>query len=272
MSEAYAYNPPRKTPAFNYGGDRWKLSRSKISGYVKCPKCSYLDNVLGLAQPFGFPFNLNEAIDSALKNESNYIRKQLQAGHTLPFPQAMETMPTSLELVMEQNQMRPFIHPDVPQWQKKFGGVEHFHKPTGMPLSGMLDDVWTTVDPKDDTLFVVDYKGTAKAEMPKDLKSLIYDDYRQQLEIYQYLLRKNGFNVSSKGYFIYAIANKNPENLNYYLELEIALIECVGDDSWIEDKLKEIKGCFDRPRSEAINIRSGDDCNFCKYRGAFRKL
>ena len=139
-------------------------------------------------------------------------------------------------------------------------------------MSGALDDVWTTADPNDDTLFVVDYKGTAKTAVPSNLKSLIYDDYKRQIEVYQYLLRKNGFNVSSKGFLIYAIANKNPESLNYYLEFEVVMVECVGDDSWVDGTVLEIKKCFERPKTDVPNIPSGDDCNFCKYRGAFRNL
>ena len=270
---AWDYDPPRKTDLANYGGPRWKLSRSKISMFLNCRKCSFIDNRLGLTAPPGFPFNLNKALDMALKNEANYIRKMISEGHDLPFPQNIETMPTSLAPLMEQSGMRPFIHKDVAQWQKERGGVEYYHgKETDFEITGILDDVWTPADPTDDTLFVVDYKGTAKKEVPNNLKTLIYDDYKRQIEIYQYLLRKNGFNVSNKGYFVYAIAKSNPENLNYYLEFDVVMIEYEGNDDWIEGTIQEIKQCFDQPKSAAAGLPEGADCDLCKYRGAFRKI
>ncbi len=56
------YNPTRSAE-WNYGGAKWKLSRSKIDFFFECPRCFYLDNKLGTKRP-GFPsFNLNIAVD-----------------------------------------------------------------------------------------------------------------------------------------------------------------------------------------------------------------
>ena len=55
------YNPNRGS-AYNYGGERWKLSRSKIDLFMECPRCFYLDNKLGVKRPPGFPFALNSAV------------------------------------------------------------------------------------------------------------------------------------------------------------------------------------------------------------------
>ena len=69
------YNAPRKGNAYNYGGGQWKLSRSKIAAFMKCPKCFWIDNVGGIKHPGGFPFKLNEAVDLILKRESDHIRQ-----------------------------------------------------------------------------------------------------------------------------------------------------------------------------------------------------
>ena len=66
MSEYYSV--PRKAD-WNYGGKRWRLSRSKIGLFQECPRCFYLDNRLGLKRPPGYPFNLNTAVDTLLKRE-----------------------------------------------------------------------------------------------------------------------------------------------------------------------------------------------------------
>ena len=55
------YNPLDTKP--------FKLSRSKVELFINCPRCFYLDRRLKIGQPPGFPFNLNSAVDSLLKNE-----------------------------------------------------------------------------------------------------------------------------------------------------------------------------------------------------------
>ena len=52
-------------------------------------------------------------------------------------------------------------------------------------------------------LIIVDYKATSKKEGPSTEDDL-YDSYKRQMEIYQWLFRRNGFKVSPVGYFVYA--------------------------------------------------------------------
>ena len=47
----------------------FKLSRGKFSDFLSCPRCFYMDRVLGLAEP-GMPgWSLNSATDELLKKE-----------------------------------------------------------------------------------------------------------------------------------------------------------------------------------------------------------
>ena len=96
------YNAPRKGNAYNYGGSQWKLSRSKIAAFMKCPKCFWIDNVGGIKHPGGFPFKLNEAVDLILKRESDHIRT---AGDNHE--------PTSLDPMLESLGMKPYVHASV---------------------------------------------------------------------------------------------------------------------------------------------------------------
>ena len=43
---------------------------------MNCPRCFYLDRRLKVGQPPGFPFNLNSAVDSLLKNEFDFYRQK----------------------------------------------------------------------------------------------------------------------------------------------------------------------------------------------------
>jgi len=56
------------------------LSRSKVDLFISCPRCFYLDRRLGIARPPGFPFNLNSAVDTLLKNEFDEYRRSGEQG------------------------------------------------------------------------------------------------------------------------------------------------------------------------------------------------
>ena len=60
----------------------FKLSRGKFSDFLSCPRCFYMDRVLGLAEP-GMPgWALNSATDELLKKEFDECREK-QIPHRL---------------------------------------------------------------------------------------------------------------------------------------------------------------------------------------------
>jgi len=78
-------------------------------------------------------------------------------------------------------------------------------------------------------LMVVDYKATSS-----DVKPTLDAEYRQaykrQMEIYQWLLRQNGFKVSDTGYFVYANGRKDLDSFDNKLEFEVDLLSYEGND------------------------------------------
>ena len=62
------FDPTSKEP--------FRLSRSKIDLFISCPRCFYQDRRLGVAQPPGYPFNLNSAVDTLLKKEFDDIPQE----------------------------------------------------------------------------------------------------------------------------------------------------------------------------------------------------
>ena len=69
------YNPQRTRNLYDpKSKEPFRLSRSKIELFISCPKCFYLDRRLGVAQPHGFPFALNSAVDALLKKEFDILR------------------------------------------------------------------------------------------------------------------------------------------------------------------------------------------------------
>lgn len=238
------YYKPDRNSGWNYGGDRFRLSRSKIGLFLECPRCFYLDNKLGTARPPGFPFNLNSAVDALLKKEFD-IHRNGKTQHPLMKQYGVNAV--------------PFEHPKMGIWRENFKGIEYKHSATGFTVSGAIDDVW--VNPKGE-LMIVDYKSTSKDEKIEVLDKDWHIGYKRQMEVYQWLFRQNGFKVSDTGYFVYANASRDKKAFDGVLEFEVTLVPHKGDDSWVEKTLLAIKKCLD---SEDLPA-SSDDCDYCRYR------
>jgi len=240
-----SYYNPKRGSAWNYGGKSWRLSRSKIDLFIECPKCFFIDNKLGTKRPPGYPFNLNSAVDHLFKKEFDIHRS---AGTPHPLMERYK-----IDAV-------PFQHPKMDMWRDNFKGVETKHERTGLTVSGAIDDVWVAPD---GTLFVVDYKATSKDE-EVTLDAEWQNGYKRQMEVYQWLLRANGFKVSDVGYFVYANGRKDKEKFEGILEFRVKVIPYEGNADWIEDTLSNIKDCLD---SDTIP-ESHHDCDYCKYKDA----
>lgn len=241
------YRALRKTNLFNpLSKEPFRLSRSKIDLFMNCPRCFYLDRKLGVAQPPGFPFALNSAVDKLLKKEFDAHRAK---GTPHPLMKAYK-----VDAV-------PYVHKDMNLWRDSLrGGVSYFHHKTNFLITGGVDDVWVNPNGK---LIVVDYKSTSKnGEITLDADWQI--GYKRQMEIYQWLFRANGFKVSPVGYFVYCNGNTDKEAFDAKLEFEIKLIPYKGDESWVEPKLNEIKKCL----MGNSFPESGKDCDFCRYKEA----
>lgn len=244
------YYKPHRNPNWNYSGERWRLSRSKIDLFVQCARCFYIDNKLGVARPPGFPFNLNSAVDALLKKEFD-IHRAGKTAHPLMKRYGVDAI--------------PFENEKMNVWRENFKGIDCKHTPTGFTISGAVDDVW--VNPKGE-LIVVDYKSTSKDEEITALDQDWQDGYKRQMEVYQWLLRQNDFTVSNTGYFVYANASKDREAFDGRLEFQVTLIAHTGSDSWIEGTLLKIKKCLDGNEIPA----AGEDCDYCRYRDATKKV
>ena len=243
MSEYYN---PNRSSEWNYGGSKWKLSRSKIELFLQCQKCFYLDNKIGIKRPPGFPFNLNTAVDTLLKKEFD-IHRVDKTPHPLMKTYGVDAI--------------PFEHKMMDEWRRNFGGLYYHHKQTDLPISGAVDDIWVN---RNGELIVADYKATSKQQEKMTLDAEWQTGYKRQMEVYQWLLRNLGFKVSDTGYFVYCNGKTDKKAFDGKLEFDIELIAYKGDDSWVESTLKDIKKCLE---GEKIP-KSNKDCDFCKYRNA----
>jgi len=221
----------------------FKLSRSKIDLFLDCPRCFYYDRRLGVARPPGFPFSLNSAVDALLKQEFDIHRAQ-GTNHPLIERYGIDA--------------HPVFHEELNKWRNNFTGIQFLHKPTNFLIFGAIDDLWQNSKGE---YIVVDYKATAKAEEITELDKDWHKGYKRQMEIYQWLLRQNDYQVSNTGYFVYCNGIADAKAFDQKLEFRVNLISYKGDDSWIEKTIFDIHKCL----NENIIPEASADCDYCNY-------
>lgn len=236
---------PYKKKLYEPGqSEPFKLSRSKIDSFLECAQCFYLDRRLGVGRPSMPSFTLNNAVDHLLKKEFDFHRAN-KTSHPL-------VKNYGLDLV-------PFQHKQIDEWRENFVGVQYLHTPTNFLIFGAVDDIWT--DGK--KVYVVDYKATSKDNEVKDLDDTKWhDQYRRQMEIYQWLLSHNNLDVSDTGYFVYVNGKRDKEAFDAKLEFDINIIPYKGKSDWIDDVLLRAKKCLDSDELPTSN----PECEHCKYR------
>jgi len=221
----------------------FKLSRSKIDLFLECPRCFYYDRKLGVGRPPGFPFALNSAVDALLKQEFD-IHRAKGSQHPLQEKYGINA--------------RPIPHQDLDKWRENFVGVQFLHEPTNLLIFGAIDDLWQN---SKEEYIVVDYKATAKAEEITELNKDWHEGYKRQMEVYQWLLRQNGYKVSNTGYFVYCNGIADAEAFDQKLEFRVTLIPYEGKDSWIEKTIFDIHKCLNGNQIP----QAAEDCDYCSY-------
>ncbi len=241
------FDPSSKEP--------YRVSRSKIDLFSECPRCAYLDMRYGVKRPSGPSFTLNNAVDELFKREFDAYRAKTEA-HPLMKTYGIDAV--------------PYAHEKLEEWRDAFKrGISYLHEPTNILLRGGIDDVWVTPAGE---LIIVDYKATSKKEGPSSPDDL-YDSYKRQMEVYQWLFRKNGFAVSPTGYFVYANGNSDAKAFDAKLEFDIKLIPYTGSDDWVEPTLTRLKEALLSDEMPAVGTAfGGGPCDYCLYREEAGKI
>jgi CRISPR/Cas system-associated exonuclease Cas4 (RecB family) len=229
------FDPKSKEP--------FRFSRSKIDLFVQCPRCFYFDQRLGVSRPSSFPLTLNNAVDELMKKEFD-IHRIAKSQHPLMKTYGIDAVPLD--------------DPRMDEWRDALRrGVSYHDKELNIILRGGVDDVW--VNPKGE-LIIVDYKATSsKNEVTLDDEWKV--QYKRQMEIYQWLFLKNGFKVSSTGYFVYVNGKTDKKALDGKLEFDVTVIPYTGNTDWVEGVLVSLKKCLMDDRIPKAN----PDCDYCSY-------
>jgi len=234
------YNPATTDKAF-------KVSRSKLDLFLKCPRCFYVDRKLGVGRPDTPPYSLNIAVDELLKKEFDACRAE-QKPHQI-------FLDNNLTIV-------PFKHADIEKWQDSLHNGIQFKVPgTNIMITGGIDEI--CINNKTQELHIVDFKATSK-NGPVSIDADWQISYKRQMELYQWLFRKNGFKVSDTAYFVYCNGQKSAASFDNKLHFEVSLIMYEGDDAWVEPTVMQAYECL----QAGIIPPHDKDCEYCQYLNA----
>jgi hypothetical protein len=232
------YDPSSPTP--------FRISRSKIDLFVQCPRCFYLDRRLGVSRPSMPAFSLNNAVDLLLKKEFD-THRAAGTQHPLMAHYGIDAV--------------PLAHERMDEWRDSLRrGVTYLDPDTNLLVTGGVDDLWVNPDGQ---FIVVDYKATATAN-EVTLEGRYKEGYKRQMEVYQWLLRRNGHDVSSTGYFVYCNGTMDREAFDGKLEFDVTVLPYTGDDGWVAGTVRDMKACLDG----STVPRAAGDCEHCEYRAA----
>lgn len=236
-----------KTPKVPKPPTKPAMSRTKVERFRECPRCFYLEEKLKVRRPPGPGFSINSAVDALLKKEFDLHRAQ-KTPHPLMKAAGLDAV--------------PFAHKDIHLWRNQYKkvGLRVMHKPTGWEIFGYPDDIWQ--DRATGELLVVEYKATAKSGEVHELDPKWHAPYKYQVSFYQWLLRRKGFDVSPRAWFLFANGSSAPDQFNARMEFRMTLFPHQAEDTWIEPMLEQMKRTLEADQPPAAT----EECGWCIYR------
>jgi len=220
---------------------RRQLSRSKIDLFIECPRCLFLDVARGIRRPSGPPFTLNNAVDALMKAEFDRYRA------------ASEPHPLFASVGLD---AVPFAHAQLDEWRTNFKGLRWRDEATGWTLTGAIDDLWQAGSGE---LIVADYKATARAKAPTT--DGLYPSYRRQMDVYQFLVRRQGFEVSDRGWFVYTNGDGKAGQFGDKLCFTTTMVHYDGNDAWVMDAFRRAVAAIEGGTVPG----PGERCEYCPY-------
>ena len=214
---------------------KYKLSPSSIGLFLDCPRCFWLQMNRKIRRPSGAFPSLPSGMDAVLKKHFDRHRND-------------NTPPEELEGRFSGHLFRDAEK--LSEWRNNFRGLRHTDERTGSVLMGALDDLFVTSDGKYAPL---DFKTRG---FPR--KDDTHSYYQHQMDIYSFLLKKNG--MEPAGFAILIFYHPESVNENHDVVFDPDPVRVRTDPErgarLFSDALKCLGGGLPEPAK---------DCGFCRY-------
>tara|TARA_B100001287_G_C22609288_1_gene494306 strand:+ start:281 stop:1120 length:840 start_codon:yes stop_codon:yes gene_type:complete len=246
----------------------YELSRSRVETFLRCKACFWLHQIHKVPPPEIPSFTINSTTDILLKRDADTVRGK----SALPLWEQ-----AGLEHII------PFDHEHLNNWTNSlhYGLNDSYfntvHKETNIKFGGGLDDVYLNTET--DQIHIIDYKsqaqGTRNPDTYKVKPSSLNDPwkigYKRQMDMYVWVARQKGLNVSNTGYFVYVDAqhkhiegmliDRNPTIA--WMKFNASIIPYEADTSWVEPTLVEIKNFLMNQSTIPDHTPKGDNFMGC---------
>ena len=164
----------------------YKLSPSSLHLMEECPRCFWLDQNQKKKRPESIFPSLPSGMDKILKIHFDNFRDK-------------EKLPPELNKIKECKDCKLFDDKKLLEiWRNNFKGISWTDK-EGNILHGAIDNI--LVNGK--KLIVLDYKTRGYP-----LKEDTHEHYQNQLDFYNFLLRKNGYETEDYSFLLFYIPEK----------------------------------------------------------------
>jgi hypothetical protein len=196
----------------------FKLSPSAMNIMKECPRCFWITQHKVWKRPAGIFPSLPSGMDKILKIHFDKFRDKNQ-------------MPPELCEKQECSDMKLFDDKEKMKiWQSNFKGVSFTDK-NGNELHGAVDNILV----KGKKLVVLDYKTRGYA-----LKEDTAEHYRLQQNIYNFLLRKNGYDTEDYFFLLFYVPKEVTETGEVIFDTELVKMKVdvkMAEKAW-KDALK----------------------------------
>ncbi len=214
-----------------------QLSPNSLNLFLECQRCFWLEKKEGIRRPPSYPYALNMAVDVLLKQEFDKYRAK---GEPHPLLVA-NNIPA--KLFSDQELLN--------KWRSNFQGIRYYDKELDATIFGAVDDI---LEFKNGELAPLDYKSTG-SKVAK-----VYDRFQLQMDVYTYLLEKNGYSTPRKGVLAFYIVDKeNGFENRLPFRKEVHVIDT--DPSYVQKLFEDAVGLLRKD----IPPPSNPDCKFCQW-------
>lgn len=218
-----------------------KISRSGLKLFLECPRCFWLNLRHKVKRPPGYPFTLSIAVDYLVKKEFDKYREK---GELPPVLKNFGIKDAKL-----------YDGDNLSEWRNNFKGISYFDESLNARLYGAVDDI---LEFSDGTLAVIDYKSSGAKEIA------IYDDYRKQMDVYNYILKQNGYDIYSEAFFVfYKVIKEGETGFNNALKFTEEVRSVKVNTDWVGPAFEaavELARQNEPPGPSAEN-----HCDHCHY-------
>ena len=213
----------------------YKFSPSSLSLLKECPRCFWLKFNKNIKRPAGIFPSLPSGMDKVLKVHFDAFMEKGE----LP-PELCNEECKDLKLFDDKELLKV--------WRSNFKGIQWKDKEENL-YRGAIDNILV----KGKKLIVMDYKTRGYP-----LKEDTHKHYQNQMDIYNFLLRKNDYETEDYAYLLFYHPDKVTKKGDFVFNIDIVKmkISIENAESIFKNALKTLKG--EIPKAK-------EDCEYCRW-------